>query len=207
MNLATLIRPTRRKATRIGPSHDGRRMSLALFDRVRTEPGYLYELGKGVIEVSEIPDIWHAMVEDSLRESLSEYRRDHPGVITLIGGGSSAKIPVESTQSERHPDISVYRTQHPGIAQPWDVWVPEIVVEIVSDSSRKRDYDVKPDEYLAFGVKEYWLIDPAKSVVIAHQRVGGLFQKKSLKPGQKYKTHVLPKFVLDISKLLASAKR
>jgi Uma2 family endonuclease len=114
---------------------------------------------------------------------------------------------VESTESERHPDLSIYVATRPALAQPWQLWVPEVVVEIVSESSRKRDYQVKPDEYLAFGVKEYWLIDPAKSVMVAHIRVGGLFQKKLYKPGQKYKTHILPRFVLDISKLLAAANR
>jgi Uma2 family endonuclease len=40
---------------------------------------------------------------------------------------------------------------------------PDIVVEVISESARDvhRDRIEKPDEYAAFGVHWYWLIDPA----------------------------------------------
>lgn len=35
-------------------------------------------------------------------------------------------------------------------------------------SSRKMDYEVKPDEYRDAGVREYWIVDPAKQAVTVH---------------------------------------
>jgi len=36
----------------VGPSDDGRRMSLEEFDHAEVKQGYSYELGRGVIAVS-----------------------------------------------------------------------------------------------------------------------------------------------------------
>jgi hypothetical protein len=44
---------TLRKPVHIGPEDHGRRMSLDLFADAIAQEGYLYELGNGVIEVSD----------------------------------------------------------------------------------------------------------------------------------------------------------
>jgi hypothetical protein len=38
-------------------------------------------------------------------------------------------------------------------AQAWNNWTPEIVAEVVSKRSQKRDYETKPGDYLAAGVR------------------------------------------------------
>lgn len=43
--------------------------------------------------------------------------------------------------------------------------VPDLVVEIISPSSYYRDQVEKKDLYERFGVKEYWIIDPANKVI------------------------------------------
>ena len=44
---------------------------------------------------------------------------------------------------------------------------PDMVVEVLSHSTRKRDQTIKKDIYEAQGVREYWIIDPwAKSVSV-----------------------------------------
>jgi Uma2 family endonuclease len=201
-------KPARRKRViRVGPSDAGKRMSLSDFDRCDVVEGYLYELGRGVIEVSDVPSIEHARVLAFLRRRIEVYGDTRRGsVINYVGGSMDAKVLVMPLESERHPDLSVYCNAPPAGKQPWGAWVPEVVVEVVSDSSRKRDYETKPPEYLAFGVKEYWLIDPGDQVVIVHNRVSGRFELATLKPGQKLETHVLPGFKLDIKKLLLAGK-
>ncbi|HAC17739.1 MAG TPA: hypothetical protein DCF78_04080, partial [Dehalococcoidia bacterium] len=37
---------------------------------------------------------------------------------------------------------------------------PDLVIEILSPSTETRDRDIKLEQYLRFGVREYWLIDP-----------------------------------------------
>jgi Uma2 family endonuclease len=42
---------------------------------------------------------------------------------------------------------------------------PDLVVEILSKSTKKNDYGIKFEDYLAHNVTEYWIIDPVKKVV------------------------------------------
>lgn len=42
---------------------------------------------------------------------------------------------------------------------------PDFVVEVLSESTEKKDRGVKFDDYAFNGVKEYWLVDADKQVV------------------------------------------
>ena len=60
------------------------------------------------------------------------------------------------------PDLSVVLEKNSAIID----WfrgifgVPDMVVEVLSKSTRKNDLTIKKDIYEANGVKEYWIIDP-----------------------------------------------
>ena len=46
---------------------------------------------------------------------------------------------------------------------------PDWVIEIVSQSSRSRDYLTKLFKYQTAGVREYWIVDPISNQVIVYQ--------------------------------------
>lgn len=192
---------------RIGPNDDGQRMSLEDFDRAEGVEGYLYELNKGVIEVNDVPNPKHWYVLQEVRNQLIAYQLAHSELVHSVAGSNDAKILLGDHQSERHPDVSVYLTPPPEVDDVWSLWVPEIVVEIVSASSVKRDYQDKPPEYLDFGVMEYWIVDPLKQRMTALIRWRGTWKEKTYKPAQKYVTRQLPKFSLDLKRVFAAAAR
>lgn len=39
---------------------------------------------------------------------------------------------------------------------------PDLIVEVVSPSSRRMDYNIKNGLYVSAGVREYWIVDPEK---------------------------------------------
>ena len=45
---------------------------------------------------------------------------------------------------------------------------PDFVLEILSDSTRDKDMTLKLYKYRNAGVREYWVVDPKKKVVIVH---------------------------------------
>ena len=45
---------------------------------------------------------------------------------------------------------------------------PDLIVEILSPSTRKRDTFLKTGKYACAGVKEYWIVDPIKKRVIVY---------------------------------------
>ena len=145
-------------AIKIVPTDHGRRMSLADFEHAEVQEGFLYELGRGVIVVSDVPNPPHLAQVNAIRRQFSAHELSHPDRIYAIAGGSECKILLASLDSERHPDLAIYKTPPPTAnEEAWATWVPEIVIEIVSPGSEERDYGEKPEEYLRFGVKEYWL--------------------------------------------------
>ena len=46
---------------------------------------------------------------------------------------------------------------------------PDWIIEIVSPSSRKIDYITKTNLYMAAGVKEYWIVDPMREIVMVYK--------------------------------------
>lgn len=181
-------------------------MTLDEFDLAEGAEGHRYELGRGVIVVTDVPATPHMRQVEELRDQLVVYKLSHKGVIYSVATGSEAKILVDEEQSERHPDLFVYKTAPPE-TDVWSTWVPEIVIEVVSPSSAHRDYEEKPAEYLAFGVSEYWIVDSIKDQMTALRRTRGRWAPTVLKSGESYTTRLLPDFKLNLAAVLDAAKR
>lgn len=84
-----------------------------------------------------------------------------------LGEVDIEKAMVSLTRNDYEPDICFWRKavadqfdddtmQHPA---------PDLVVEILSKGTAKRDRGVKFEDYAAHGVREYWLVDPARQTV------------------------------------------
>ncbi|MEK6259770.1 MAG: Uma2 family endonuclease [Planctomycetota bacterium] len=193
--------------TRLGPADHGRTMSLAEFDHAEADAGFRYELSRGVVTVVEVPNPSHLAMQHAVLRQLYAYDATRPGVIQLIGPSGSSKMLIEHFESERHPDVAVYKTAPPtDNSTAWAVWVPELAVEIVSSDSRHRDYDEKPDEYLQFGVQEYWILDAERAEMLVHRRVGGRWKKQIVKPPELHTTHLLPDLQFSCEAVFAAAK-
>lgn len=54
---------------------------------------------------------------------------------------------------------------------------PDLVVEVLSDSTRKRDEGIKLERYELLGVKEYWVVDPKRSEARIYRRSGERLQQ------------------------------
>lgn len=195
-----------RKSVLLGPQHNGRRMDLDRFDSATAPEGLVFELNKGIIEITDVPHPRHLTQLQEVRDQLVLYRATHPGAVYAISGSNDSKVLIASTQSERHPDLSVYLSPPPDVQDVWSMSVPEIVVEVVSPTSVRRDYHDKPAEYLEFGIDEYWIIDAQKQHMTAMIRWRGQWKSKIVKGSQKYTTRHLPGFSLDLSRVMAAAK-
>ena len=81
---------------------------------------------------------------------------------------------------------------------------PDLVIEILSPSTRSRDERLKRDVYERAGVDEYWLVDPDHDVIDVYRREGGAFSAPVRhEKGQVLTTPLLPGFELPLDKVLA----
>jgi Uma2 family endonuclease len=179
---------------KIGPADQGRRMSLADFEPAKVRGGYLYELSRGIITVSDRANRRHLLALDVVRHQLYAYKLAHPDLELLILGGSECNLLIPVFESERHPDLSVDLTAPPPIddATLWRHWFPEFVVEVVASCARHRDCEEKPAESLRLGVKEYWIIDGPERLMVAMRRVRSRWVETTIKPPDIYQRRRRP---------------
>lgn len=200
-----------RVLTQIGPTDDGRPMSLEEFRAADAQEGYRYELSRGIITVTNIPNRRHYAMVNAARHQLSVYEAAHPGVIDSISAGSDCKVILLDLDSERHPDWAVYKNPMPvdvvDDEELWQVWIPDLVIEVVSPGSGQRDYDEKPEEYLRFGIPEYWVIDEDRQGMLTHSRSGGRYIPRFVAAGELYRTPAFRGLEFDVAKVFEAARK
>ena len=189
---------------RIGPADHGRRMTLDEFIEAETEDGWLYELARGVVVATEVPGIHHGRIVMRAADMFALFNHHQPGIINYRGGGMESRLRLPGMQSDRHPDQAVYLRPPPKGRKIWTRWIPDIVLEIVSEGSNERDYVEKREEYLRIGVREYWILDPFQRSCLILQRLGDTWQERLVPLDGIYRTELLPGLELRPGELLGS---
>ena len=137
---------------------------------------------------------------------LMGYDLSRPEHVCQIGGGSHCKVLISGLESERYPDLAVYTTPTPTGPDVWSHWIPDLVVEVVSPGSEQRDYEHKREEYLRFGIKEYWMVDDAKDQMLALVRFRGAWRERVVRPGESYEPKFLPRLNFDLAQVFEQAR-
>ncbi len=190
---------------RIGPADIGRRMTLEEFHEADEQPGYLYELARGVLEVTNIPGDLHSQIVDNIHEQFSEYRRQHPRLIRRIGHGSDIRYIIPELESDRHPDLAIVFRDTPRDANRRQRAL--LAVEVVSpgNRARKRDYEAKREEYLALGLAEYWIVDPRLLRITVLIRLGEAWAERVFGGDDVIESDLLPGLGCRVSDLWIDA--
>ena len=206
--MLTLERP-RRKAVKpakrcYGPSANGVQMTPREFDRADFERGWQYELVNGVLIVSPTQDLSERDANEHLGSWLRNYREGHPQGQTL--DFTVFDHDIETGDNRRRADRAIWTSLG---RLPCKNDTPTIVVEFVSGTRRDciRDDETKRDEYLAVGVREYWVFDRFARTLTVWTIKNGRKHKRVLRDDQTYSTPRLPGFVLAIGRLIELANR
>jgi Uma2 family endonuclease len=192
--MATVATPLR-----IGPADHGLAMTLDEFLEAEESEGYRYELARGVLEVSEVPNGPHGDVVCNLYRAVGRYDQQHPSVIRRYGGGNEFRFWLPGMISGRNPDLGV--VLH-GAPKDWRGWrIASLAAEVVSRGSVERDYVTKRAEYLAYGLIEYWIVDPFKRQVTVLTRRGDTWYEAVFRDDQVIASLVLPGFATTVAEL------
>jgi len=192
--------------TRLGPADHGRAMTLDDYLDAEVEEGHRYELARGVLEVTKVPNDPHAVLVCSFYDEISAYRRAHPGLIHHYGGGSEFQLVIPETASGRNPDVAVSLWATPPDAR--GNRPASLAVEVVSegDEARERDYLTKRREYLAYGLAEYWIVDPIERRVTVLVRDGDAWAESVVEGVGSASSVVLPGLVVPLEGLWAGTE-
>ena len=124
------------------------------------DDGNKYELVRGELFVTPPPNVDHETVAARLTQILAPYVSEH-----RLGYVYHPRSVLRFEGSEVEPDLMV--RQPPSTANvSWEKMpIPILVVEIISDSTRRRDWGPKRDFYMDAGVAEYWIVDPSRTTI------------------------------------------
>lgn len=120
------------------------------------DDGNRYEVADGQLELMGSPSPTHQSVSSEILFTLNESCRSE--YIIYI-----APIDVILSDTEvRQPDlVMVHRSRMSIIAKKGIVGAPDLVVEIISPWSRRRDKVHKLKTYARYSIPEYWIVDLA----------------------------------------------
>jgi Uma2 family endonuclease len=188
------------------PADQGRRLSLEEFESADAQEGYRYELIRGRLEVSPVPDLPHDRLLDWLRDRFKAYIAQHPEVVNAIFGPACIFVPeVEEGVTAPEPDLACYRDFPQDLPEDevnWQDVSPLIVVEIISPDTASKDTSRNVELYLAVpSIREYWILDPRSSYrrpsLTVYRRRGRHWLKPvAVAGGGEYTTRLLPDFSL-----------
>jgi Uma2 family endonuclease len=137
------------------------------------DDGKRHELIDGEHYVTPSPNTKHQRVSGNLYFLIRAWLEKHP-----IGQVFYAPYDVVFTRFDIvEPDL-LYISNERMAEIVTDLHVtgaPDIVVEIGSPGTRKRDETIKRRLYERSGVAEYWVIDPGRDVVRVYRRTGPSF--------------------------------
>jgi Uma2 family endonuclease len=121
------------------------------------------------------------------------------------GSVLSAPVQMKLARSAREPDVMVLLPEHAArITEAYVDGPADLVVEVVSPESRTRDRVEKLREYEQAGVREYWLIDPARQQADVYRLSdGGRFEAVPLGTPPRLASEVLPGVVIEAAWLWA----
>lgn len=104
------------------------------------------------------------------------------------------------------PDVMFVAKARAAIVQSRGIFgAPDVVVEVVSPSSGRRDLQEKSKKYLRFGVQEYWLVNPEERSIEVRIGRGDHWAVHSLaRESGAAESLVLPGFTVDLAQVFAA---
>ena len=119
------------------------------------EDGNKYELLRGDLLATPPPTDPHETIAARITRLLDPFVAAHG-----LGFVYRPRAVFRYEGSELEPDLMV-RAAHPQPRSGWDkAPKPILIVEILSPSTRRRDFEMKRAFYVDAGIHEYWIVDP-----------------------------------------------
>ena len=166
------------------------------------------ELINGFIHVMSAPMRVHAEVSMELSSIIRAFTKKRKGKCRLYHAPFDVRLPMNNETA----DDKIYNVVQPDICVICDlsklddkgcIGAPDLIVEVLSPSTLKYDWNYKFNLYETAGVKEYWIIDPkAKLVNIFLLQPDGKYDLGTVyECNQKAPVHIFKGLEIDLNEL------
>jgi Uma2 family endonuclease len=165
------------------------------------EDGLRHELIDGEHYVTPAPSMRHQAVSMNFSTLLGPF-------VKTSDCGRLFAAPCDVVFSHKdvvEPDLFFVARERLGlIAEGYLHGAPDLVIEILSPSTGKRDQGVKLQLYERMGVREYWLVDPFLETIRVYRRTGAalrLVAELSAERGEDLMTPLLPGLAIPVAEI------
>ena len=124
------------------------------------------ELIDGVFYEMTAPATFHQLMAGELHRQISNFIIEQKGdCVPFI-----SPVDVQLDNDDRtmvEPDVVIVCNPDQ-IIRRCILGAPDFVLEVISPSTKRKDYTIKLAKYQNAGVREYWLVDPYQKVVLVY---------------------------------------
>ena len=165
------------------------------------DDGKRHELIDGEHYVTPSPSRKHQAISWNLTILIGSYLESHP-----VGRAFAAPFDVVFSNFDVvEPDLLFISNARLEVLTTKNVQgAPNLVVEIGSPSTRRRDEIIKRNLYERCGVEEYWVIDPEIETITVYRRVGESYQRVlelAVERNDTLATPLLPHLTLSLQQI------
>lgn len=144
-----------------------RKEELYTIDDIYALPeGERAELIDGQIYYMAPPSLTHQKLSGKLYQTIANYIDSKNGICQVLPAPFAVFLNDDNINYVE-PDISIICDQSK-LDEKGCHGAPDWIIEIVSSSSKSRDYMAKLFKYRMAGVREYWIVDPGKQMIIVY---------------------------------------
>lgn len=155
------------------------------------DDGSRYQLINGVVIMSPRPSLPHQRLLAKIGAQLDRHTELH-------GGEYWPEVDVRLAPDLVYsPDLAYLAPGRTSPSEKTPTLVPDLIVEIISPSTRRMDTQTKRADYKRFGVREYWIVEPAEKRVRVLRLVEGAYVE-SIQTGDTAPSQVIPGFAFDL---------
>lgn len=157
--------------------------------------GQRAELVDGELYMMSVPSMMHQELVMELSYRIRDYIGKNNGLCKVFPSPFAVFLNADDT-IYMEPDISVV-CDRDKLTEEGCKGAPDWIIEIVSPSSRPRDYNKKMPKYGTAGVREYWIVDYEKKRIMVFN-----FQQETMEEfsfSDKVKAGIFDDFIIDFS--------
>lgn len=176
------------------------RWTYSEFARLSSNGGTRHEIIEGELAVTAAPALRHQRIVTRLVGALLDAA--DRGLGEVFAG------PVDVLFAEGdylEPDVLFVRRERAEILSDRGVeGAPDLVIEVTSPATARRDRGIKLERYRRYGVPEYWIVDP-DAATIERWLFGTAEEPEVLRPGDELRwipVDGVPPVSIDVSAIL-----
>ena len=128
--------------------------------------GVRAEVIDGQIFYFAAPSEIHQRLLGNLYFRVREYVKMNAGACKVYVAPFAVRL-IEDEKNYMEPDMVII-CDRDKIKEDGCHGTPDFIIEVISKSTKARDYGLKTMKYREAGVKEYWIVDPIREIVLTY---------------------------------------